>query len=285
VILSRCRSSALGRENGQVGELARGDLSFDPKYARRTRRKSSTIRISESRPLCTRCSSCQRESRFEPRIPKGARSNSTSFNAGSCGAWSVAIASTVPSAKPSEQRFAIFARRQRRIHLEFRIVLHVLVDQREMMRRDFAGDAQPARFRPANLSSDALAERCATCSRAPVNSRAATSRADADGFRRRWHPSQPSRVEVTPSRITRRSQRNIFRMLNHRKIQRSAIIHHLPRELCRGDRFSIIRNADESPLLHSRDFGNRFAFAPHRRRANRPHANAPATFARSTMTP
>ncbi len=63
-------------------------------------------------------------------------------------------------------------------------------------------------------------------------------------------------------------------MLNHRKIQRPAIIHHLPRELCRGDRFSIIGNAHDPRFLHGRDFGNRFAFAPHRRRPNRPHTNA-----------
>ena len=53
--------------------------------------------------------------------------------------------------EPREQRFAVFPSGQRWIHLEPRIVLHVFVDQSEMMRGDFTTDAQPARLGPANL--------------------------------------------------------------------------------------------------------------------------------------
>ena len=37
-------------------------------------------------------------------MPNGARSNSTCFSSAWCGAWSVAITSTVPSSKPVQQR-------------------------------------------------------------------------------------------------------------------------------------------------------------------------------------
>ena len=37
----------------------------------------------------------------KPITPKGARLNSTSFSSGWCGAWSLAMASTVPSASPA----------------------------------------------------------------------------------------------------------------------------------------------------------------------------------------
>ncbi len=40
--------------------------------------------------------------------------------------------------KSCDQRLPIFARSQRRIHFEARIILYVLVDQREVMRRHFA---------------------------------------------------------------------------------------------------------------------------------------------------
>jgi len=74
----------------------------------------------------------------------------------------------VPS-RVCEQRFAVLPRRQWRIHLEPRIVPHVFVDQREMMRRDFACDAQPACFGPANLFERRFRGRCAMCRRAPLS--------------------------------------------------------------------------------------------------------------------
>ena len=51
-----------------------------------------------------------------------------------------------------EQCIAIFARGQRRIHFVARVVDHVFVNEREMMRRDFASDRVALLFCCANVS-------------------------------------------------------------------------------------------------------------------------------------
>ena len=45
-----------------------------------------------------------------------------------------------------DERGAIFARSERRIHFVMRIVADVFVNEREMMRRNFAGDRQTLFF-------------------------------------------------------------------------------------------------------------------------------------------
>jgi len=50
-----------------------------------------------------------------------------------------------------DERLAILTSGQRRIHFEARIVLHVFIHQSEMVRRDFARDAEAARLGPADL--------------------------------------------------------------------------------------------------------------------------------------
>jgi len=87
---------------------------------------------------------CQRKSRFETKNPEGRAIELHIFYrrlvrrvVGGDGIHGAV-------GESCEQRFAVLPRCQRRIHLEPRIVAHVFVDQREMMRRDFACDAQPA---------------------------------------------------------------------------------------------------------------------------------------------
>ncbi len=76
-------------------------------------------------------------------MPNDARSNSTCFSWAACGAWSVAMASTVPSASATTIA-SVRRRAQRRIHLKVGVVFaDVLVDQREVVRRDFARHSRP----------------------------------------------------------------------------------------------------------------------------------------------
>ena len=58
-----------------------------------------------------------------PTMPNGARSNSTCFSSAWCGAWSVAMTSTLPSARPVEHRVAVGGLAQRRVHLQVGVVL------------------------------------------------------------------------------------------------------------------------------------------------------------------
>ena len=61
-----------------------------------------------------------------------------------------------------DQGFAIFAGGERRIHFVAGVVLHVFIDQREMMRRDFASDVAARAAWPNGLVRAKLcAERCA----------------------------------------------------------------------------------------------------------------------------
>src|SRR5438445_4748070 len=57
-------------------------------------------------------------------------------------------------------------------------------------------------FAQRTCSSEALAERCAICRRAPVSSASCTSRATQTDSAAAGIPRKPSRVDVTPSRIT-----------------------------------------------------------------------------------
>src|SRR6266404_3921390 len=164
--------------------------------------KSSTIRISESRPLCTNCSRASGSAVSNPKIPNGARSNSTSFIAGSCGAWSVAIASTVPSTSPARSA----SRSSRAASGGFILNRESYVTSSSISVKWCGVTSQltrkPRDFAQRTCSSDAFAERCATCNRAPVNSASCTSRAAQTDSAAAGIPRNPSRVEVTPSRIT-----------------------------------------------------------------------------------
>src|SRR6202790_2246372 len=71
----------------------------------------------------------------------------------------------------------------------------------------WCGVTSQVTFSPRDLaqrtcSSDALAERCATCNRAPVSSASCTSRATHTDSAAAGIPGKPRRVDVTPSRIT-----------------------------------------------------------------------------------
>ena len=158
---------------------------------------SSTIRDSVIRPVCTSRSNTIGTAVSSPTIPNGARSNSTIFSSAWCGAWSVAMASTLPSARPSSIASRSAALAQRRVHLHVGVVLHRLaeglVSEREVVRRDLAGHAHAARL--------AVAHRAQRLARAHV--RDVDARAGELGERdvaldhqrlgRAWDAAQPER--------------------------------------------------------------------------------------------
>ena len=92
------------------------------------------------------------------------------------------------------------------------------------------------------------------------------------GGRRHSAETEPQRSHALAHHRAAR-ERNIFRVFNHRQIERPAIIHHLPRELGRRDGLPVVGNRYDARLFHSGNLCNRLAPAPDRGRANGPHAH------------
>src|SRR5579862_1957100 len=90
----------------------------------------------------------------------------------------------------SEDGVAVFARGKRRIHFEAGVVLHVFVDQREMMWGYFAGDLKSALFGEADLFERAFGgEMCDMQARAGEFGKLYIA-SDADRLGGRRHPAQ-----------------------------------------------------------------------------------------------
>ena len=138
------RPRVLGGKQCQVGRLTFRDAPLAAQHAAGPVVNSSTMRI--ERKLARHA-----PVRAPAPAPSQIRSRQTARDriplpccAGSCGAWSVAMASTVPSASPSisaarSSREASGGFILKRVSYD-----HVFIAQREMVRRHFAGDAQAA---------------------------------------------------------------------------------------------------------------------------------------------
>ena len=127
---------------------------------------SSTSRISESLPGMHQLAQAQRQRRFEAGDAEG---RAVEFNVLARGMMrSVVGGDRVDAAvgEACDQRVAVVARGQRRIHFVMRVVADVFVGQREMVRRDFAGDAKvPSSSRTARIRAS-RARTCARCAAA-----------------------------------------------------------------------------------------------------------------------
>ena len=133
---------------------------------------ASIARASGSRPASTAASRTP-SAVSRPLIPLAARPNSTALSTSVCGAWSVAIASTVPSRSAARQAAASSGGPERRVHpqgtrvrrrderlVRPRVAAGLprpatrpgdpLVGQREVMGRDVAGDRQAGRLGAAD---------------------------------------------------------------------------------------------------------------------------------------
>ncbi len=118
--------------------------------------------------------------------------------------WRVVGGDCVDAAvgKALHQRIAVFARSERRIHFVVGVVADVLVGEREMMRRDFAGDAQALLLCKSHVFERAEVDICAMCNRAPVSRRYLHVAADANRFGLRRNSLQAQAHRRGPSRIT-----------------------------------------------------------------------------------
>ena len=141
-----------------------------------------------------------------PTTPKGAVSKSTAFSSSWCGAWSVAIASTVPSCEPvgrgPRRPTARAAAGSSCSCVENAGARDLLVGQRQVVRRDLARSREaPRSGLRARASERRAVERCATWSRPPASSATSRSRATAAAPAIAGWPGRPSRVETAPSCI------------------------------------------------------------------------------------
>ena len=86
-----------------------------------------------------------------PTIPGGASSSGCSLSAAGCGAWSVAMASIVPSTTPSMSASTSAFVRSGGLTLNTRVVAaKQLVGEAEVVRGDLGRDADPVGLGPAN---------------------------------------------------------------------------------------------------------------------------------------
>ena len=115
--------SSVRVEHGEVGRLAR------PRSAGRDGRPTPAIAAGfhdsaaiMSASGMSRWASDTPSDVSSPSIPGGAWSSGCSFVSRACGAWSVAIASIVPSASPARTAATSARRAQRRVDLERRVV-------------------------------------------------------------------------------------------------------------------------------------------------------------------
>ena len=84
-------------------------------------------------------------------MPNAASANAWSLSCEACGAWSVATASIVPSARAARSACDVVGRTQRRVDLEDRVVaVEQVAGQQQVVRRDLGGDVDAALLRPAD---------------------------------------------------------------------------------------------------------------------------------------
>jgi len=97
-----------------------------------------------------------------------------------------------------QQRLAILARAQRRIHLAMRVVAHLFIDHREMMRRHFARNRQALVFRHAHYLQRSARRKMRHMKSAPGQFRHLNVAPHANRFRRRRHPANPGANRSRP---------------------------------------------------------------------------------------
>ena len=147
------------------------------------------------------------------------------------------------------------------------------------MRSDFAGDAQAALLGPANLLEGSFGGKMRDVQARSSKLGELHVAGYADRFGGGGHSGKAkTRGGHTLAHNRTGSERNILSVLDHRKIERAAILHHLACEFCGGDRFAVVGDGDDAGLLHGRDFREGLAFATDACRADGPHVNAGRDF-------
>ncbi len=109
------------------------------------------------------------------------------------------------------------------------------------------------------------------CRRARVSNGELDVASGADGFRFRGNSLQ---AEADGARAFAHNaageERGILAVVNHRQIERIAVVHDLAHQARGGYGLAVVADGDDSGIFHRGDFGKGFAFAAYGGRADRP---------------
>src|ERR1700740_306463 len=143
-----------------------------------------------------------------------------------------------------------------------------------MVRRHFAGDAHALFFGVAHVFEGAGGGHVRDMqARARENGELdVTTGADGFGFRGDAFQAEADGAR-TFAHHAAGEERGIFAVINHRQIERVAVVHYLAHQPRGGYGLAVIADGYDSGIFHGGDFGEGFAFAANRGRAYRPDAH------------
>ena len=174
----------------------------------------------------TRCVRQRATAVSSPTMPLAAWSNSTSLSVSAWGAWSVAIASRVPSASASRQASTSPLRPERRRHLRVRVVgAERLVREEQMVRRHLAGDGNAARLRVPEEPHGGRRRHVGDVDRGPGEVGEGDVARDHDLLGRRRDPPQPEVASTRSPRASRRPrERGVLGVRDDRAAERLGVL-------------------------------------------------------------
>ena len=157
---------------------------------------SASASTSDSTPGSTSSVSASASEVSSPSIPAGASSNGRSFCSTGCGAWSVAMASMVPSARPRLIAATSASVRSGGCTLNTGSKLA----QHSSVRVKWCGAASaviasPRAFAARTSSTAPAVDTCRKCTRAPVSSARIRSRATMTSSAAAGRPGMPRRLD------------------------------------------------------------------------------------------
>src|SRR6185312_13582237 len=165
-----------------------------------------------------------------------------------------------------EQRFAIFARAQRRIHLVIGVVLaHVFIEQSEMVRRDLAGYAQMVALGLAYGTQSSSSRKMRNMIAAFGFSSEPDVAFDNCAFCFAG-PSAQTKAESCWASVHHRAlcYAAIFRVLNHKHVERCGSSERLAHDLVAQDRLAIVAQGDCACTLERSKISEALAHAANR---------------------
>ena len=248
-----------------------------------------------------------------PLIPFAALPNSTALSTSVCGAWSVATASAVPSSSATRQAAASTGAAQRRVDARRRssrappssapsrprvarravVVERIprpapragdpLVGQREVVRRDVAGDRQAARLRVADQlerrgrgDMRQVEPRAGDVARRPRRGSRSPARPRLDSAAP-GQPRSPRIVATSPSFASAPSvRRRVLGMVDDRQPERARVRQRVAQDRRGADRRPVVAEPDRAGVRQLADRGEGLPRPAGRHRADRPAAR-PAT--------
>ena len=174
-----------------------------------------------------------------------------------------------------QQGVSIGSRSQRWIHLEARVVGEVLVDECEVVRGNLASDRQASLLGPSDQLERGTRGKMRDVQPPAGQFGHLDVARHGDRFGRRGHAAQPQADRLVAfAHYGAGRQRGILAVVNHRQVERAAVVHHLTQQAGSGDGPAVVADGDDAGLLHRRNLRELFAFAAARRGADGPNAHA-----------